>query len=226
VLSRAQARRVAQLEQWQLRRVVRAPVDAVVEGWVRDGLGDLRAVCGREGARPVLLGCPFGAVDDWLWVRERWQVEGARAQRRIVYEADAAAEVVIGRQWLSPLLLPRKASRLWLRVYDVRCQRLQDACARDYAAEGVSCPAHDTEYSSCIAECPARRAAFAKAWNAAHEAPEQWERNPWVWAVSFTRFDVAGYLRAVSEADRSVAPSAPRRPRRNAQGRRVAARKV
>jgi len=230
VLSTPQARRIDRLEQWQLRRVVRVPEGGVVEGWIRDEQDQLRAVCARAGARPSLVGCPFGAVDDWLWVRERWHVEGGRARRRVVYESTEAADPLTPRRaWLSAMLMPQASARLWLRLYNVRCQRVQDAVAIDYAAEGVACPAHDTEYSHCQAECPARRGAFARAWDAAHSGAQQWSSNPWVWAISFTRFDSEGFARATAETDRALASSAPsgtRRPRRKAPGRRAAARKA
>lgn len=227
MLSTSQARRIAELDQWQLRRVVRLPAGSAVEGWVRDERGELRAIVGRDGAAAPCVRCPFGAVDDWLWVRERWQVEGARPRRRIIYAAASSDVVLAGEEWLSPLLLPRSAARLWLRVYNVRCQRLQDAAAIDYGAEGIACPAHDTEYSHCMSECPARRAAFAAAWDAAHELGQRWIDNPWVWAISFTRFDSDGYARAI-ETDRAASSSGSaggRRSRGKPQGRRAAARK-
>jgi hypothetical protein len=227
VLSTSQARRIAELQQWQLRRVVRVPDGASVEGWVRDEQGELRAIVVRGEQRPLMTGCPFGGVDDWLWVRERWHVDGAGPKRRIVYEAASSASSS-ARSWLSPMLLPRSAARLWLRVYNVRCQRLQDATAIDYAAEGIACPVHDTEYSHCMAECPARRAALARAWDSSHDPPQQWAANPWVWAISITRFDAAGAARAM-QTDRAASSAPPlgaRRPRRNAQPRRAAARKA
>jgi len=230
VLSTPQARRIDRLEQWQLRRVVRVPDGGIVEGWVRDEQDQLRAVCVREGARPSLVGCPFGAVDDWLWVRERWQVEGARGGRRVIYESTATDDPLTQRRaWLSPMLMPQLSARLWLRLYNVRCQRVQDAVAIDYGAEGVACPVHDTEYSYCQAECPARRAAFARAWDAAHSGAQSWASNPWVWAISFTRFDSEGYARVLGGTDRAVTPAAPsgaRRPRRKSRGSRAAARKA
>lgn len=223
--SRENMRALLEGRMWQRRRPVRLPEGVAVEGWVRelDARGRPVLVCSRPRARPLLVRCPYGETDDWLYCRERHRVERVAGVRTVVYEADA--ELGAPGPWRSPVLLPRSAARLWLRVYDVRLQRLHELTAFDAHGEGVACPLHDTEYSSCVGECPVRRQAYAARWDLAY-APLglPWLSNPWVWAISFTRFDASGWLREVERLERER-QSAQRRSVARVAGRRVAAKK-
>lgn len=100
-----------------------------------------------------------------------------------------------GKRWSAPHAadppnLPRWASRLTLRVKDVRVERLQDISEDDARAEGV--------YSLCGGYCAGgadaewnatARAAFEGLWIDTYGA-ESWTANPWVWCVSFERVEV------------------------------------
>lgn len=163
--------------------------------------------------------CPYGAPHDWLSVRERWSVAGRGRERTVVYEADAdSAETWRAHSWISPLLMPPSAARLWLRLYDVRAQRLSETRHFDLAAEGVACPEHDTSYSYCQAECPIRRQLFEQRWALSYpQVDYRVEVDPWVWALSFTRHDHASML-LCAEADR-IALEVPPPARRRSVGR-------
>jgi len=186
---------------WQLRRPVVLPagfdvVDGVVEQEVEPGRSEPLVMCSRREetaapSRPALVRCPYGRRDDWLWCREAYRLEGARQSRHVVYEADAPIEPASssGKRWISALLMPVGAARLWLRIYNVRAQRLQAIRDFDVSSEGVACPAHDTPDSYCLSgECEVRRAAFVERWDARYGATAaSWSSNPMVWAVSVTR---------------------------------------
>lgn len=76
--------------------------------------------------------------------------------------------------------MPRWASRITLKVTDVRVQRLQDISERDAEAEGVA-PLYAQGW-------PSREhiGGFRKAWCLIHSIGS-WEENPWVAAISFER---------------------------------------
>jgi len=98
--------------------------------------------------------------------------------------------------WLSPVYMPRWASRLTLIVTDVRVQRVQEISADDAVAEGINhtmldcygpaCPS-DPEWSCNLHGCCGRREVFRDLWDATHaKRPEhQWKANPWVCALTF-----------------------------------------
>jgi hypothetical protein len=96
---------------------------------------------------------PYAEVGDRLWVRETWRPSASRTQVawNVTYAADGQTMVSdIGRvpeTWrmpkaaatgnVSPLFLPRWASRLTLEVTAVRVERLQAITEEDAVAEGV-----------------------------------------------------------------------------------------
>jgi hypothetical protein len=87
--------------------------------------------------------CPYGKPGDTMWVRETCDFCAGDefvpvADRRIVYRADdeQAKPTTFGR-WCSPIHMPRWASRLSLRITDVRVERLQEISEEDAKAEGV-----------------------------------------------------------------------------------------
>lgn len=82
-------------------------------------------------ARPI-RGWPQGAVGvkapyrpgDILYVRETWAYGCTFAtERKLFYRADGESDDVY--RWRPSIHMPREAARIWLRVTDVRVERLQ-----------------------------------------------------------------------------------------------------
>lgn len=143
--------------------------------------------------------CPYGKPGDLLWVREAWAV-GKRYDEKAPRELPPRAMTVVyesggscanddqdgwvgdtwpkvgekpdwvGR-WRRGFHMPRWASRLTLRITEVRVQRLQDIGQGDACAEG--CPAFTEPYDW-----------YQGLWNEIN-GDGSWELNPWVWAISF-----------------------------------------
>lgn len=168
-------------------------------------------------ARLIEKRCPFGMPGDTLWVRETWaayttptyeygecdeiecsprdmRVDGVQWVRRedVVYQADGASSP---SKWRPSIHMPRWASRLSLRVTDVRVQRVQDIIEADARAEGVQ--SFFERFTSigrdqCITsgeraiDAPSR-ASFACTWDDIYGDKAPWSASPWVWAVSFER---------------------------------------
>lgn len=145
--------------------------------------------------------CPYGQPGDLLWVRETFR--GARGydgmppskwgNKPIWYSADGDPDAQ--RWWhLSDrgkpgIHMPRWASRLTLRITDVRVERLQNISEADAIAEGIS-PKWEPGCSGRLMEAiggfsfrPAA-SAYADLWESIN-GPGSWDANPWVWAISF-----------------------------------------
>lgn len=99
--------------------------------------------------------CPYGVPGDTLWVKETWHPRAARSDwdLDVRYAADGEIRTIKDgefgeRDWtmpkaaatgnVSPLFMPRWASRLSLTITDVRCERLQDISRCDAIAEGAT----------------------------------------------------------------------------------------
>ena len=102
--------------------------------------------------------------------------------------------------WCRPSIhMPRWASRITLELTDVRVQRLQDISSAAARAEGVT----PVGYGADAAAGEGHRLAFAFKWNEIHGGPTSitdgppgplggaWAQNPWVWALTFKRVQVA-----------------------------------
>ena len=132
--------------------------------WVVERFGD---------AAQSLIRCPYGRVGDRLWARETYELIYWRDENRLVYRADS--EVHINR-WIPAIHMPRFAARLFLRIEDIRVERLQSITDEDAWAEGVF-----PEDGDAVA-------AFADLWDRINgKRGFGWDTNPLVWVVQFQK---------------------------------------
>ena len=105
---------------------------------------------------------------DILWVRETW---AQPATHIFWYKADIPEKNIL---WRPSIHMPRAAARIFLRVTDVRVERLQDCGNMQAKDEGCTCCSQ-----------------FARIWDStikpADRATYGWDANPWVWVISFER---------------------------------------
>lgn len=86
------------------------------------------------------------------------------------------------RKWHPSIHMPKEAARIWLKVTDVRVEKLQDIKPEDAIKEGTkeTFPplAHDE---------------FREIWNSTVKKPDiplyGWEANSWAWVIEFKRCD-------------------------------------
>lgn len=127
--------------------------------------------------------CPYGKPGDLLWVRETWAKRCADAEQfgteEVLYKATSM--LIVPPAWKPSIHMPRWASRITLRVTDVRVQRVQEISEEDAIAEGCRGELRgDTIYPP--------HAQFAELWDSINaKRGHSWESNPWVWAVTFER---------------------------------------
>ena len=163
---------------------------------------------------------------DILYVRETWcrvgtdvdkmyfEHSGAMWDGMYLYRADGHDLSDIGN-WHPSIHMPKIAARIWLKVTDVRVERLQDITEEQAAAEGVpdelSYPIAPIYCPTCKGEgqvgsldsstlgyvpmdcpdCKTEIIRFANLWNStikkADHASYGWNANPWVWVIEFVR---------------------------------------
>ena len=177
----------------QTRRIAKCNSDGLNPGMVTPNAGHV-----PRSVREHLTYCPYGRPGDRLWVREtcvaheresdlvdgvRYLADGAfipiantqEAADLWVnlnhYRADAAG-VATGKP-VPSIHMPRWASRITLRITEVRCERLQDISAADCLAEGIP---HSPDVNP-IHE-------YQELWESINGVGS-WDANPWVWALTF-----------------------------------------
>lgn len=140
--------------------------------------------------------CPYGKPGDLLWVRETWCLEEPPHIPSVHYRADGEHVVLddgdgftaVNKDgsekspWRPSIHMPRWASRITLRITDVRVERLQDIREDDARAEGCDPVIHEDG----AIDCGTRKTTFARLWNRIN-GPGAWEANSWVWVISFER---------------------------------------
>jgi hypothetical protein len=142
------------------------------------------------------LRCPYGAPGDLLWVREGFAVQPElwadnHGPQPIHYTADQVIgfagkpdqRQIEDYRSKPSIHMPRWASRITLRITDIRVERLQDITEDDARAEGCD-PARWIDETDVGME--GYREGFARLWNKIN-GPGAWDANPWVWVISFER---------------------------------------
>lgn len=92
-----------------------------------------------ESNEVIELKNPYGQVGDVLWVREAYCPKYFDGNIHC-YKADfnqTAYEFVSEPKWKPSIHMPKDAARIWLRIKDVRVERLQDLSEDDALAEGI-----------------------------------------------------------------------------------------
>lgn len=181
----------------QTRRVMKVRCHSICEGddgklwpWSEDA----------ELAEDFWHPCPFGKPGDRLWVRETWKhIEGGAIYDASGGTIDAFDPETIYRAdrpnlygpWMSPIHMPRWASRITLEITDVRLEQLQDISEADAVAEGCKPIRPEIVQDGLIAR-PGRSAVeeFRLVWEQIHGGGS-WEKNPWVWVIEFKKLEQA-----------------------------------
>jgi len=117
---------------------------------------------------------------DILYVRETWFGK----DDWFAYKADNP-EPDFYAPWRSPATMPRAAARIFLRVTDVRCERVQEILCGDMKREGCI-PATVTggQYQQW------QRDYFIPLWDSRYaKRGFGWDDNPYVWVISFERIE-------------------------------------
>lgn len=124
---------------------------------------------------------------DILWVRETWAVYSRNYGEapRLVYKADMNPPDCV--KWRPSIHMPREAARLFLRVTDVRVERLRDIDENGAIAEGFY---KGWRLCGMGSQALSARQAFMWFWETmTRKAPaaDSWACNPWVWVYTFER---------------------------------------
>lgn len=145
--------------------------------------------------------CPI-CPGDILYVRETWcalpvnEAGHMRGHSIYYYKADGDLRPEGWRgKWKPSIHMPKEAARIWLKVTDVRVERLQEITEDGAKAEGINkewamswwAP---TYYDPDSGGYPEYRDTFAfEVWNEIIKKSDLerygWYANPWVWVIEF-----------------------------------------
>ena len=88
-------------------------------------------------------------------------------------------------EWKPSLFMPKEAARIWIKVTDVRVERLQEITSEQICREGV-----EVEYPHVL-NGEEKRYAFSRLWDSTIKKSDLdrygWNASPWVWVIEFER---------------------------------------
>ena len=91
-------------------------------------------------------------------------------------------------KWKPSIFMPKEAARIFLRVTNVRVERLQDITPEQIDAEGCKEYAYDAETGELK---PSKPTWFTILWDSTIKEADMplygWNANPWVWVIEFER---------------------------------------
>lgn len=132
---------------------------------------------------------------DILYVRETWYKDKYRYMYRANY-SDSEKFYRDGKEakikWHPSIHMPKEAARIWLKVTDVRVERLQEITEAEAEAEGAvnnigMIHAPDNEYD----HIHTAKEHFIEIWNSTIKKSDRdrygWNASPWVWVIEFER---------------------------------------
>lgn len=135
-------------------------------------------------------------TDDILYVRETWK----KAPNGYFYYEDwLRNDIADVTKWKPSIHMPKESARIWLKVTDVRVERLkeitEDGALRE-GAQGIRCDHVALGEHGCT-DCmntgwlEPPQVEFMQIWNSTIKKSDidryGWDFNPWVWVIEFER---------------------------------------
>ncbi len=169
------------------------PVDVFEDGTIPlwDFLYGVPLVGGGRAELFETIKAPYKR-GNYLYVHETW---GRYPSGNYAYRAD-----YIGaygwKGWHPSIHMPKEAARIFLRVKDVRPEKLQDitkAGALAYGCDGRVSEPQDGALSDCQKEYDFSIEKFETVWDSTIKPKDRdkygWAANPWVFVISFERIE-------------------------------------
>ncbi|WP_061342881.1 hypothetical protein [Clostridium botulinum] len=149
---------------------------------------------------------------DILYVRETWQISNPMGDfarddmtAEYVYKAGYAKgkRIPITKDkeknlgvWKPSIHMPKAAARIFLKVTNVRIERLQNITEDGIKAEGITCDKEYEEFKNAAeSNCEVK---FATLWDSTVNKKDLdqygFNSNPYVWVIEFERCDIDGKI--------------------------------
>ncbi len=167
----------------QTRRITRLQPDKFYTDGSTGGLDDQGDWVWWRGYMPMAaLKNKYGTPGDLLWVRETYYKSPLDKGPDFCgfYRASDSERKV---KWKPSILMPRRASRITLKIVSVGVERLNDISGKDAEAEGVN---FCNVLFSTVNRPDKAKALYKSLWESINGAGS-WDKNPWVWRIEFRR---------------------------------------
>lgn len=195
---------ILQDKKFQTRRQIKLPNWATSwDDFETDGK-TAQIICEKTGCLSNII-CPYYA--DILWVRETWRHALSDTHQCYAYKCGKTYQCgkpipedeYSSASWKPSIHMPRAASRISLKILNIRVEQLQDITEQDAIAEGIInmgqfrsdgyawhnyLDGRDSPDKRDVLDTA--RESFASLWRSI-SGWESWGQNPYVWVVEFER---------------------------------------
>lgn len=175
------------------RRVVKTELPEFL-GFGYDWVSDDKAVFGFSKYGHIEAFKPKYQVGDILYVRETWNRMDDDCGINWFYKAtddmdsyDDDGNLIYSLKWKPSIHMPKEAARIFLKVTNVRVERLQDMKVNDLEKEGLYCDSqHDRGQGMLLR--------FIRLWDSTINKQDfkkyEWYANPYVWVIEFEKVSI------------------------------------
>jgi len=135
----------------------------------------------RKAIEAMGIHYPKYDVGDVLWVRETWM----KSEYCYIYKN--AEPYLAGKPiWKPSIFMPKEAARIFLKVTNVRVERLRKISLYDVWDEGTPQMPGNNDADGAVGHED-----FIYLWDSINaKRGYGWETNPWVWVYTFKRMEV------------------------------------
>ncbi len=184
------------------RRVIDVPLGFRFLGWNMDSGDDIQyedCTFISDNGITQIVRKPKYKINDVLYIRETF----FKSRYEFYYKADnrwiTLKNLGISFKWKPSIHMPKEAARIFLRITNVRVERLQYITEEQAKAEGCYLPCYEVKTGK---ESSDNIALFKIIWNSTiHKSKMDqygWDANPWVFVYEF---DVISKDKAMKEGD-------------------------
>jgi hypothetical protein len=154
-----------------------------------------------------LIRSPRYQIGETVYIKEAWRAGLRKDGAYLTVYKDGSSKLGLGEsvahrfahyesKWQSPMMMPQWAARYFIKILDVRAERLQEISYDDIVAEcwqgqhakAYVAPSKHVEYSEDIMKDA--RLWYAELWDSINKPPYDWASNPWVWVYTARRENV------------------------------------
>lgn len=165
--------------------------------------------CGKpaKSMQDKIISCPYGKEGDILWVRETFvkamisedgesPIKGESLKywyaadnewTKHEWQHDNKDDPQSAPKWKPSIHMPKEACRLFLRIRNIKVERVQDISEEDATMEGAPFQNNAISYDGEHYKGSYKNG-FKTLWQSIN-GKESWERNPFVWCISFERIE-------------------------------------
>lgn len=181
---KTQTRRLLKLSNYNPSRTEKQPkVMTVKDLKLYDGNGELIGD----------LIMKYGKPGDVLWVRESFLIN-VIGESPYLYKASSTISKFL--KWKPSIHMPKEAARIFLKIKDIRVERLFDISATDAIAEGIAAvdkindivfyKDYRKNYQPSVLRHPIK--SFLSLWESINGV-DSLNDNPWVWVIEFEKIE-------------------------------------